>query len=151
MSKDFIRFVLWTFREFPRQKTTRMKSPKRTKNPKKYSIDSFPSSVFYEPNEFVEIEKEIEYLEKISKFNTSRRATLINGKSDFNQNPKINRPADYRRDSINPQLITDGVDENLIYHGFYATVFRIFDQRKHPRDWCLKIITWPYPFRVHDR
>lgn len=32
------------------------------------------------------------------------------------------------------------------FPGFYDKVFRCLSQKDHPRDWCLKILTWQYPF-----
>ncbi|VEL38741.1 unnamed protein product [Protopolystoma xenopodis] len=34
------------------------------------------------------------------------------------------------------------------YPGFYPQVFRFLMQTQHPRDWCLRLITWPYPLCI---
>jgi hypothetical protein len=36
--------------------------------------------------------------------------------------------------------------EPLEYPGFVPKIFYYLNQTDHPRDWCLKTITWPYPF-----
>ena len=37
-------------------------------------------------------------------------------------------------------------EEELPFPGFLPKVFRCLSQTSIPRYWCLKIITWPYPF-----
>lgn len=40
----------------------------------------------------------------------------------------------------------DDQDENLPYPGFRPVTLFCMTQTSHPRDWCLKMITNPYPF-----
>lgn len=37
-------------------------------------------------------------------------------------------------------------EEELPFPGFVPVVFRCMDQRNSVRFWCLRTITWPYPF-----
>jgi hypothetical protein len=37
-------------------------------------------------------------------------------------------------------------DDDLPFPGYVPTAFYYFDQTKQPRQWCLQLITWPYPF-----
>ena len=45
---------------------------------------------------------------------------------------------------------SDDVSSELPYPGFIETVFFRLEQTTRPRSWCLKAITWPYPFFVVD-
>ena len=43
----------------------------------------------------------------------------------------------------------DEEDEELPYPDFQPVVFRCVKQTTRPRGWCLRVITWPYPFLYH--
>ena len=38
-------------------------------------------------------------------------------------------------------------DQDLPYPGFMRKAFIYFEQTSPPRSWCLRLITWPYPFQ----
>ena len=40
----------------------------------------------------------------------------------------------------------DEDDDELPFPGFVPVAFRFMDQRNRVRFWCLRCITWPYPF-----
>lgn len=40
----------------------------------------------------------------------------------------------------------DDSEEELPYPGFVPVAFKYLDQRNCIRLWCLRTITWPYPF-----
>jgi len=46
---------------------------------------------------------------------------------------------------------TDDEEENdsLPYPGYVEKAFFYFLQTTRPRNWCLQLITWPYPFCTH--
>lgn len=39
-------------------------------------------------------------------------------------------------------------DSDLLYPGFRHTTLFYLEQTTHPRDWCLKLVTNPYPFNI---
>ena len=42
-------------------------------------------------------------------------------------------------------------DEDLLFPGFVPKAFYCLTQTSKPRYWCLKLITWPYPFNKFSR
>lgn len=39
-------------------------------------------------------------------------------------------------------------DPNVPYHDFPSIAFFVMSQTNWPRSWCLRAITWPYPFII---
>ena len=40
-------------------------------------------------------------------------------------------------------------NDQLPYPGYVEKAFFYFLQTTRPRNWCLQLITWPYPFRAY--
>ena len=45
-----------------------------------------------------------------------------------------------------PGGTAEEAEEELLFPGFVPVAFKYLDQTSKPRYYCLKLITWPYPF-----
>ena len=45
----------------------------------------------------------------------------------------------------------DEENDSLSYPGYVEKAFFYFLQTTRPRNWCLQLITWPYPLRTQSR
>jgi len=62
--------------------------------------------------------------------------------------PTFADPCDVVMETATDAETDDDVTSGLPFPGFVERTFYVFDQTTRPRNWCLRAITWPYPFIV---
>jgi hypothetical protein len=71
-----------------------------------------------------------------------------NGSTSSHNNNNNNNEND---DDDDDEAKAAGSDPNVPYGDFAPVAFFILHQTKWPRSWCLKAMTWPYPFCISSR
>lgn len=85
---------------------------------------------------------------------TSRDRIRLKDRTNFNNDCEIQKDPDCETtiEVEESRKDADDVDDDasstdgLPYPGYLPIVFRCLEQTSRPRSWCLKLITWPYPF-----
>ena len=81
-------------------------------------------------------------------------STPLVGDEDEPSTEEVGRYVDVSR-SVSGSCLDEDEDEDqeghrpeddLAYPGFVPISLRCLKQTSRPRNWCLKLITWPYPF-----
>lgn len=70
---------------------------------------------------------------------------------DYNYDSNHDGCPSHAQDAERTPEIKEGVESTssgLPFPGFAAKIFFRLDQTTPPRIWCLRLITWPYPFTV---
>ena len=84
-------------------------------------------------DELAEEEEEVKVIEQIRDVFSERNRDSVDD-SDIG-NSKVLEMEDEKAD-----------DEDCPYPAFNQKAFFYFEQTTRPRNWCIQLITWPYPF-----